>query len=1123
MIKLLTFIAFAITISFHSTSQNDFQAAYANNPNLPNGILEAVAWNNTRMVHFENIQEGCAGIPVPYGIMGLFDYGKNYFIKNGVKVAHLSGISVTDQKASAANQIMAFAIAFNIEYQNQLTLGATNGKAIRQALHSLSQIPEEGIVNQLCRDIQVYDVLRFMNSVEKANQYNFTVSNFDLQTIFGADNYAVLSSKKIRFTNSQILSDHNQAYAVQNLTKSTEYGPAIWNPTPTCNYSSRSGTAISAIAIHTAQGSYSSTISWAQNCSSNVSYHYVVKSSDGQITQMLLEADKGWHIGSENPYTIGYEHEGYVDQTGWYTTAMYESSADLSRDICNSGYGIPPLRTYYGVATVGTLTLGACTKIKGHQHYPNQTHTDPGINWDWERYYRLINNNTPITTISATSGSFYDTGGSAGNYSNDERELWLFTAPGATSVTLNFSSFDTELDYDRMFIYDGDTIGAPLIGEYMGTNSPGTVTSTGGSLLVEFRSDCGTTLSGWNATYSISVTPPPAPSNDECSGAIALTVNADTLCGTTTSGTLYGATASTVNTGSCSGIENDDVWFSFVASGTEHTLKLQNITGSTSSLSHSIWTGSCSSLNFETGMCFSNTSNLLSGLTIGTTYFVRVNSTTGNNETTTFDVCVGTPPAPPAPVDSIPPTTLITSGSTWQTTDFLVDFTDNDNESGVEKSYYLIAQKNQLANDWIANGNNRFAYESFEDNAANWFPVTGTFAINSGVFQFLDIAEQNSNTYMNVTQNSSETYLYEWDQTITSSDVNQRAGLHFFCDNPNLSNRGNSYFVYLRENDNAVEIFSVNSNVINSEVYTPYTINANQTYNCKVTYNPSTGWIKVYVNNEFVSEWQDTTPLTSGGFISLRSGGCAVNFDDVKVYHSRTNQVNVSLSSEMTIQSENAVASGYIETVVIDSADNWSVPSYATYLIDTTPPTMTILNDGSATDIDTFYVTTLEANWSMDDIHSSISGYEVAVGTAAGLSDVVTWTNNSLSTIYSSILSSPVYDQVYFVSVRATNNAGLMAEYSSNGQRYLQDVSGLKENSPLKELILYPNPSANFIQFKNAPSQFHLVIVDEKGRICQENDVKGLDKVNVSKLEKGHYNVLMQSGNQFIIRTLIIN
>ena len=335
-------------------------------------------------------------------------------------------------------------------------------------------------------------------------KYGFSPQHFNLESVFGTSNYHVLSSPKIIFTETEIQSENGISYA-PNESKSLEYGPAIWNPAATCNFSSRSGTAISAITIHTIQGSYAGAISWAQNCASSVSYHYVIRSSDGQVTQMVLEADKAWHVGSENPYTIGYEHEGYVDDPSWYTEEMYNSSADLSRDIVNSGYGLPPLRTYYGAASASPQLLGGCTKIKGHQHYPNATHTDPGVNWDWEKYYRLINNMPVYSVLTNPNVSLYDTGGITGDYQDDEREFWLIQPNGATDITINFTAFDLEQGYDNLFIYDGDSLNDPLIGSYTGTNSPGQVTSTGGSLLIEFRSDCGTISSGWEATYTSTI------------------------------------------------------------------------------------------------------------------------------------------------------------------------------------------------------------------------------------------------------------------------------------------------------------------------------------------------------------------------------------------------------------------------------------------------------------------------------------------------------------------------------------------------------------------------------------------------------------------------------------------
>ncbi len=151
-----------------------------------------------------------------------------------------------------------------------------------------------------------------------------------------------------------------------------EYGPARWVASP--NYNSRGGTTIDRIVIHTTQGSYAGAISWFQNRSSEVSAHYVIRSSDGEVTQMVREANRAWHVGTWNSRSIGIEHEGYVADPGrWYTDAMYRSSAALTRHLCNK-YGIPIDRTH----------------IIGHSEAAGATHTDPGSGWDWNRYMALV-------------------------------------------------------------------------------------------------------------------------------------------------------------------------------------------------------------------------------------------------------------------------------------------------------------------------------------------------------------------------------------------------------------------------------------------------------------------------------------------------------------------------------------------------------------------------------------------------------------------------------------------------------------------------------------------------------------------------------------------------------------
>jgi PKD repeat protein len=501
---LIGIILFALNTKAQTTIYNTYQSemdlAYQQYPDVPKGMLEAISFTTT---HFSNITdatpESCFGLPHVYGVMGLTQDGQGYFKNNLSMVSRLSGYSKTTIKSNPETGIIAYAAAYDYLLDSLQVSSIENQIKI---IEILSEIPQDNnVTNNYALDCHTYSIYTFLNNTNKQQAYNFPNHNIDLEQIFGANNLAVLSSSENTFGHTGISNPNGLMYEV-SLMKTAEYGPALWVATPTCNYSSRSGTPISAVTIHTIQGSYAGAISWAQNCSAGVSYHYVVRSSDGQITQMLLEADKGWHIGSENPYCIGIEHEGYVDDPSWYTVALYAASADLCRDITQSGYGINPLRTYFGDATTGVNVLGACTKIKGHQHYPNNTHTDPGINWDWEGFYKLINNTPSYTTYSAGSGNLYDSGGATGNYTDDERELYLIQPINSDSVTATFNSFDIEQDWDFLFIYDGTTPNAPLIGKYTGTVSPGTINSTGGDLLLEFRSDCATSASGWEIAYT---------------------------------------------------------------------------------------------------------------------------------------------------------------------------------------------------------------------------------------------------------------------------------------------------------------------------------------------------------------------------------------------------------------------------------------------------------------------------------------------------------------------------------------------------------------------------------------------------------------------------------------------
>ncbi len=139
-------------------------------------------------------------------------------------------------------------------------------------------------------------------------------------------------------------------------------------------------------------------------------------------------------------------------------------------------------------------------------------------------------------------------------------------------------------------------------------------------------------------TFGICVTTPlPPPANDNCNTATPVTVPGSGC--NSTSGYIAGATASPQATG-CSGTADDDVWYSFVATSSSATINLNNVTGSTTDLYHSVYAGTCGSIGAPL-VCSDLNNSTVTGLTPGNTYYVRVYSwTSTGGQTSSFDVCI---------------------------------------------------------------------------------------------------------------------------------------------------------------------------------------------------------------------------------------------------------------------------------------------------------------------------------------------------------------------------------------------------------------------------------------------------------------------------------------------------
>ncbi len=109
------------------------------------------------------------------------------------------------------------------------------------------------------------------------------------------------------------------------------------------------------------------------------------------------------------------------------------------------------------------------------------------------------------TTISTCGGNFYDSGGATGQYTNNQNRTITFcpSTPGAM-IRLNFTAFALENSYDFLYIYNGTSTAAPLLGTYTGTNNPGVVTANNpsGCITIRFTSDYSVLANGWAAAIS---------------------------------------------------------------------------------------------------------------------------------------------------------------------------------------------------------------------------------------------------------------------------------------------------------------------------------------------------------------------------------------------------------------------------------------------------------------------------------------------------------------------------------------------------------------------------------------------------------------------------------------------
>jgi trimeric autotransporter adhesin len=360
----------------------------------------------------------------------------------------------------------------------------------------------------------------------------------------------------------------------------------------------------------------------------------------------------------------------------WYTFTATSTSASIGVGSFGGGSNLTAATTYIEVlsnGTCGSLTSVVCqtasstlnaTGLTVGNNYFIRVYVTTAPTGNSNKYgFTLTFQQTPsndnctnASTLTAGTTCTNVTGTLSGSTSSSPAvtstcagtpggDVWYsFVAP-ASNATITLSNFGSSFSSRYIQLLSGSCGSLTSVSCANASSlSVATGLTPGNTYYVRTYS---TTVAptGCDWGFDICVTYVPPPSNDDCANSTLLYSN--TSC-TNTSATLAGATASSgIPIGCAAAGTYYDVWFSFVAaSAVSETITLSSLSGIPNQRIQ-LYSGACGSL---TSIACSSTSTLTaSGLSVGTTYYVRVsNYNAAATSTGNFNICI-THPAPTIP------------------------------------------------------------------------------------------------------------------------------------------------------------------------------------------------------------------------------------------------------------------------------------------------------------------------------------------------------------------------------------------------------------------------------------------------------------------------------------------
>jgi N-acetyl-anhydromuramyl-L-alanine amidase AmpD len=320
---------------------------------VPATLLRAISYVETRWQMVEGHEE-FSGLPPAHGLMAL----RGERLREG---AARAGLRETLVRTDAAANVRA-AAALLRSYADALGIAESDADAWAPVVARYSGIEAAAGQQAYVRD--VYAVLAGRRS---------TTSSGALPT---------------RFAGARAADPCGPAPS----PPLTDQIGAVWRASP--NFDERMsgvGGNVHLVIIHSCEGSYAGCWSWLANASARVSAHYVVREDGAEITQLVRESSRAWHIAAvydsalnsghegklhgtqSNHFTIGVEHAGFASQTSW-PIEQIDASARLVCDVAKR-WQIPRDRLH----------------IVSHAQLQPHNRTDPGSGWPWGDYLTRIN------------------------------------------------------------------------------------------------------------------------------------------------------------------------------------------------------------------------------------------------------------------------------------------------------------------------------------------------------------------------------------------------------------------------------------------------------------------------------------------------------------------------------------------------------------------------------------------------------------------------------------------------------------------------------------------------------------------------------------------------------------